>query len=522
MEGNDDSPVATFVNCNGLRYAVPYDSTTKPMYIKDKFVGQTLDLVLGQMFRRHRGTQPIEEAAAHWLKEIKAGRVEIRHRKTSRDDPWEWHVVSDRYDQDQAAAALVVCKGDSIRLRQHIHEKVVPASASNIKILFENEKWIAISKPGGLATLDEYGKGVNSLLTLVEEEILSRQQTFNLQNDKRIVGAGNKADKVTQKLNLQLAHRLDKPVSGVLFMGKSPGKAASLLREIQSASATKGEPGGAQKVYVARVRRNPESVALVNAPEVLVVDEFPEQATVEIELGWDNDNKRAVAMLSDTEAFATQLLARKQSQEGQDRKERWKDKNRQKYTSCKEKDEEKEQIISSPVNKKRKSDAATSTTPVHTTRFRRLSKTQQIDGTFLVECMPLSGQRHQIRAHLAAIGWPIANDTVYIGEASETACEKTNKLLAYVDDDAGTLKQLLGSPRVFRPWCTKCKWTMQMLSASSAKSPLEEDKQEEDDEVNNLRQLEVEGEIWLHSMRYILPKAGLDITAPLPEWAQPL
>ena len=44
------------------------------------------------------------------------------------------------------------------------------------------------------------------------------------------------------------------------------------------------------------------------------------------------------------------------------------------------------------------------------TRYERIAAD---DGRSVVRCRPVTGRRHQIRAHLAARGWPIAGDAVY-------------------------------------------------------------------------------------------------------------
>ncbi len=38
---------------------------------------------------------------------------------------------------------------------------------------------------------------------------------------------------------------------------------------------------------------------------------------------------------------------------------------------------------------------------------------EKLDGYTLVECVPITGRQHQIRAHLAAAGYPIVGDKLY-------------------------------------------------------------------------------------------------------------
>ena len=469
--------IPPFVICNGLRYAIPYDSTTKPIFIKDRFIGQSLDVVLGTMFRKHRGKQPIEEAAAHWHSEIKAGRIKVRYKKKYKGDPWEWKLAI-------ADPPIIVTKAMSVRLQQHIHEKVVPAIRPTI--LSDTENWVAINKPAGLSTVDETSGGVNSLITLVKEELIK-------------ISSNNNND-----IKLQPAHRLDKPVSGVLLFGKSPSKAATLLREIQQAAR---EECGVEKVYIARVRRNPKSIELVkgtglrNAANPDNHKNFPKKITVESELGWDNPNRKAVVV--NPEDATTGVSNRQVSLDGMQRIYNRKREGYELRNSKRIKLEEKTSILLRSNQLK---------IQIHTTKFRRIDDdSQPDDGTVLIECRPLTGQRHQIRAHLAAIGWPIANDVVYGGVMDTPVSEI---LSPYVDDEAGRLWNELRSPQVIREWCTKCKWTINMLSSAN-KATMGNDKSH-----TAIHSLHVEKGIWLHSRRYVLPKAGIDLEAPLPDWAQ--
>lgn len=44
------------------------------------------------------------------------------------------------------------------------------------------------------------------------------------------------------------------------------------------------------------------------------------------------------------------------------------------------------------------------------TRFERVGSNREIS---VLRCVPITGRRHQIRAHLAARGWPVLGDRVY-------------------------------------------------------------------------------------------------------------
>jgi len=442
--------------------------------------------------------------------------------------------------------SVMVCKGMSIRMRQHVHESVV--LDVRLCVLGQTEEWVAIDKPAGISTVDERSGGVNSLMTLVNEELsrkkhsLSTNSTTNDDNDSGDDALNNK-----KNLKLQPAHRLDKPVSGVLLIGKSPGKAAMLLREIQQAAkGGKGDSnhqrssGGVEKVYIARVRRNPASRELVHATGIKIStstdndndndndtnDNFPEQLTVEAELGWDNRNRRAVVV---TPKVTAERISHKQaSLDGMQRVYNRKRKGHELRMI-----HNKGHLDDENTHNNNETNNPPPNVLIHTTKFRRLEeKSQPRDGTILVECRPITGQRHQIRAHLAAISWPIANDVVYGGVVVDdnivemSSAPATSFLSPYVDDAAGTLQKQLGSPNFRREWCTKCKWTMNMLSSSPTTAANNHKytttvvaKGDKKIHSTARRSLYIDRGIWLHSHRYVLPKAGIDLVAPLPDWA---
>jgi len=108
----------------------------------------------------------------------------------------------------------------------------------------------------------------------------------------------------------------------------------------------------------------------------------------------------------------------------------------------------------------------------------------------VVECLPRTGRRHQIRCHLSGLGWPIANDFTYGGARREA-------LELYAGSPA--LRRALA--RGSRPWCRECA---RAAAALAGRSP---------------RPVSFAGPIWLHALSYRLPRLSLRFEAGLPEWA---
>ena len=150
-------PAGEAVAVRGLQYAAPYDET-KITWLKERYAGIPLSQVLAEMWRLHRGEQPLEEAVAHWRAELAAGRVLYRKRKRAIDDPYQF-IAPD-------PEALVEV-GSAVQIVRHVHERVV--RAVKIKVLFENESMMAIDKPAGLATIGET-MGANSLMGIVRRQ----------------------------------------------------------------------------------------------------------------------------------------------------------------------------------------------------------------------------------------------------------------------------------------------------------------------------------------------------------------
>lgn len=317
--GGPPPPSGTAVVVHRLQYAAPYDES-KITWLKERYANLPLSQVLAEMWRLHRGEQPLEEAVAHWRGEVLAGRVLYRKRKRSIDDPYKFITP----DPD-----VEVEIGSAVQIVRHVHERVVPAVT--VRVLFENDSMLAIDKPAGIATIGET-MGPNSLMGIVRSQ--------------------------TGHFGAEPGHRLDKPVSGVLLLGKSRRQAARLLDKIQKKDMV-------EKVYIARVQRGKRLPDSQGSFGDVAAEEFPaEEFTVAAPIGWRSADSKAYVHAEGAVA----------SSEG--------------------------------------SDAAA----LAVTRFKRLDRdaaAAPADGTVLVACRPKTGQRHQIRVHLAHIGWPIANDSLY-------------------------------------------------------------------------------------------------------------
>ena len=520
-EEQEQQSTPSFVECRGLRYALPYEAVSKPTFLKhvlDNANEPPLATALGRLYRRQRGTQDAEQAAAYWQAEIDAGRVEWRTAKKSREDPWNWHSVNninannddndndDDNTQDRGTTTVVMAQpGMSVRFRQHVHEKVVPAlTNARIPILYNDDHLVVIHKPAGLAVVDETGgRGVNALLTAVAAQ-LSQQQ-----------------------LVLTPAHRLDKAVSGVLLLGKSPSQAAKLLQTIQTDPKVR-------KRYIARCCRRQDddaSTATFSTPNDTAQTSFTtlskqnddfstEPFVVTVDLKWQDWQRRSVPCTAaqsaqrskDRTAHAKGQAARRAKKRARAMALRGGDGGNKNAT---------EEVVTGD-DKDDKDNVETTTKPtLHTTIFRRLGPPLP-DGTILVECQPVTGYRHQIRAHLAALGWPVVHDAAYGGNGV-VAINKDDvtQLRAYVDDDVGTLHRFLTAPAVWRPWCNKCQWTRRVLSSQQQQSSRDNNGNDDDDNNNNNKPIIVqEGGIWLHSHCYVLPSHNLHVVATLPDWAK--
>lgn len=199
---------------------------------------------------------------------------------------------------------------------------------------------------------------------------------------------------------LSPVHRLDKPVSGVLIFSRHKD-AADRMR----AAITSGET---QKLYIARVMGHMTEDCEVDAP--LYFDYDLSKAVIGIH------GKDLIYTEENEEKSDSQVLKRRRT-----KAERVEARRREAGSVRDEK-------IFRPSK----------------TIFRVISHAK--DGkTTLVECQPITGRTHQIRAHLAHIGFPIANDVTYGGTyghvyTSTTDLAKNLGLTRKLDEPSNDVK----------------------------------------------------------------------------------
>lgn len=317
----------------------------------------------------------------------------------------------------------VLKEGDRMRHIIHRHEPPVPAV--DVRVLGTAGDIVAVSKPAGMPVHASGQYRKNTVLGILQA---NRPDLFPLLP----------------------VHRLDKPVSGVLLLARNAKAADSLRQGI-------ADKGDVRKTYVARV----EGVF----PETKDDDDV---VVVNVALGWDPVSGSAFPVLQDsldiqphifpgnedvpnvpefdtiaTNAMESIPLTKRQIRK-QQRKLQRKRMKLQKRTegggilggeagianmSCNSQSDNRKSTrdqselphvtdYNALLNKKCVPDACPelqkSKSKPATTAFKLIAVAPD-RATSLVECRPLTGRSHQIRAHLAWLGHPIANDGQYGG-----------------------------------------------------------------------------------------------------------
>ena len=565
------------------RYAVPrvVEQETK---IKAKFAGQTLLRTLALMWRLKKGEQEIEEAEAFWRGEIEGGRV--LHRTSVLDPTSHSSNASTVATTAPATATRIIKVGDRVRVTKCRHERVVPAVRIDRRcgVLYEDSDVVVIDKPAGVACALSGTAEANSLLAVAGEGLGLSGLKLAHRLDVGVTGC-LVLGKTVRAANRAFSEIKRGAEGGVrkVYLARVRGELPAGLRATGAQQRAKGEEerGQGHEADLCRVRlslladacgggegahpgerrgsgtaapkdlsdfaasiaaswRLEERIA-ADRPDYAHLEEAAPVLRVTSAIAFDNRRGRAVVVAVPTAALAAE---RKQDQ-GQEQE--------QEDHEGGAKQEKRGAIADGKAGAAGAAGAAASAAAAaaaparlsgrpSATRFRWVATLP--DGTHLMHCQPETGRRHQVRCHLASIGLPIANDTVYCDSAGiveavageegeeeeeeeedgqdknagagrcdeasvrleskdEASPPSSNSAALYEDDDEGTLAQTIG-PRsaAFCPWCPKCQWTSSVL-AGTRKAPDPPD-----------------AEIWLRSWHYTLPAIGVDAVSPLPPWAR--
>lgn len=244
-------------------------------------------------------------------------------------------------------------------------------------------------------------------------------------------------------LHLHLIYRLDRLVSGLTILAKSPAAARQFSHELQA--------GQTQKVYLARV-----------IGDLRKTDRFPVMAEPAVVSTGSVEGGEEVSSGEDSrlpEILFEQWLTEKPKRKGRPRelgrmegeeekgkpgKKRRKGKAGEALEGEPGEDEEDEEEEDVPMEWRRQSDGSILVrTGIRCVSFREgvqecsvrgkpsitVLRVRSFDGeTSVVECRPVTGRTHQIRLHLQWLGHPIANDPNYGDEAAVEAYAKKYRL----------------------------------------------------------------------------------------------
>lgn len=463
-----------FLEVCGVRYVRPYIQEVE-YAVRDRFVGLPVSAVLAMVFPLGQLKQWQAEAEAipkslldAWARETQQGRVFLCRHRHSRDDT---RPFCDKF-RPVVDPFMLTEKMDRIKRTAHIHE--FPGLATKIDVLWQSadNRFVAINKPAGIGCTNELG--------------------FN--NVGKVMSYSPTLPPLFRNKKWTCGHRLDLCVSGALLVGSSAKTAMTITqvmnprRETLSSSVSSSVSSPTSSSVSPRVTSSSSSSALLlessNAFDS-VPTAFEKLQPFGSVFTDDSHRKEYIARVSGEMregTFAVRSMFRVSN-------------GRTLVVSdhSVERDEEDEQ----GVNHERKGPPTRLEAVTHVRRISYDASSQ----TSLVHVRLKTGQRHQIRAHLAHIGHPIVNDTKYGWERAIWPSYVSNPVTKlYKDDEDGNLLKML--KQCEEEWCDTCQSVIDIVQSGGTTEGV--------DKVNHF--------ICLHSFHYSIPELNIDVSSHKPWW----
>ncbi len=377
--------------------------------------------------------------------------------------------------------------GEGVRIRHLVHRHEPPVPNTEVKLIEEDDDYFVVCKPAGMPVHSGGQYRKNTVMGIVEA-------TWP--------GVGWVAP----------AHRLDRPVSGVLICTKNKETARNVLDAITS--------GDTKKVYVARVLGRVEQETIdVDAPLYYdfgmgkavvgvegvdkILSDFPENG---IETKRRNNDVNVAG--GRVERTNDGLDGPPQADGPPTQSPEVSTHHHRTTKRAKKSKVPKEERRAIYVKKSAEHKNERIFRPART--IVRLIGHSKDGRTSLVECQPITGRTHQIRAHLAHIGHPIANDASYggtiDGHVNTGDLARTLGLHRRLDEPSADSKEVyLNGVSTFKvdvkipeedvdPACPHCPYYV-------------------------ARDYPVDWTpLWLHALRYSI--CGRSFQAPYPKWVE--
>ena len=444
-----------YVLVNGLRHVAPYVHDFHIRVGASREGGSLLEAL-----DAHVKFQGCKDASGRqfWQAELADGRVRLcadvlRRLPTGGPIPERWWRTPQSLDER-------IQKDTRLLITRHVHEP--PVRSTMPSVLFENETLVAVDKPAGVPTLAGIGPGLSgenccvAILNRARRNVTSRRRLENetsvrrsSEDDTRLDTGGAFA------LELFAVNRVDQPVSGVWLLAKGSKASAKARAALVRPGAEK------RKTYLALLRGRVENEGFVVNRRLRVGEDG--RAEVEVTTEKSCSGHEPSRALVDDEDGTT------------------------KTEDCGFKPAETRVVPVAYVPRREEERAS----------FNGLEKnksdsTEDVD-TLAVASLTLAGRFHQIRAHCAFAGHPVAGDAAY-DDAVPGSMPRWGGVDPRVDDEEGTLENMRLARRV--AWCAECRRPFRKPRDVSR------DETDETDDGTRLKEKVAGAYICLHALEY--------------------